>query len=273
MVAERYSPSVTVGVQTAVLLLTQRGDPIMSNSTNRRRFLYALGAASTIGFVGYSAADDHADDADHDHHGDDHGHHDEDEHDHHEKDRHGADGEFNHADVMFMRMMIPHHEQAIEMAELVPGRTDREELRDLGPEIIEVQEAEIELMEEWLAKAGADPDCEMAETGHDEMNGHEMEGADRDGTEGMGHNGTSHDEMEGMMTDEEMQELRCLNDQEFDCLFVDHMIHHHEGAITMAEDALADGQADRVLDLAKEVIEVQEVEIEMMEDWQVEWGC
>ncbi|MCH7661195.1 MAG: DUF305 domain-containing protein [Euryarchaeota archaeon] len=41
----------------------------------------------------------------------------------------------------------------------------------------------------------------------------------------------------------------------------------------MAEDALADGRVDRVLDLAKGVIEMQEVEIEMMEDWQAEWGC
>lgn len=215
----------------------------MSNSTNRRRFLYALGATSTVGFVGYSAADDHDG-------YDDHKHRDDHDHGDHEHDNHDENGEFNHADVMFMEMMIPHHEQAIKMAELIPGRTDREALRDLGPEIIEVQKAEIEQMHDWLADAGADSD-------HAD---HDMDGMD-------------HDEMEGMMTDEEMQELRCLNDQAFDCLFVDHMIHHHEGAITMAEDVLDDGQADRVLDLAEEIIEVQEAEIEMMEGWQDDWGC
>lgn len=212
----------------------------MRNTANRRRFLYALGAASTVGFVGYSAADDH-DNGDHEE-GHDYG----DEYDQHHDDHADEeyDGEFNHADVEFMRMMIPHHEQAIETAELIPGRTDRRELCELGPEIIEVQEAEIEQIRNWLADAGADPDHEM-----------------------------DHDEMEGTMTDEEMQELRCLDGQEFDCLFVEHMIHHHEGAIAMAEDVLADGNAERVLDLAEDVIEVQEEEFEMMEGWQDEWSC
>ena len=205
--------------------------------------------------AGYSVASDHDDDDHADEHHDDGDHGD---HDDHDEDGHGDDheedeeydGEFNHADVMFMQMMIPHHEQAIRMAELIPGRTDRQELCNLGPEIIEVQEEEIELMHDWLEDAGVDP------------GDHEMDHGDMD-----------HDEMEGMMTDEEMQELRCLDGQEFDCLFVEHMIHHHEGAIMMAEDVLQDGQADRVLDLAEDVIEVQEEEIGMMEDWQDEWGC
>ncbi|KYH23769.1 hypothetical protein HAPAU_38480 [Halalkalicoccus paucihalophilus] len=226
----------------------------MTQSTNRRRFLYLIGATSAIGFAGYSAADD-SDEHEHGHDNNEDGRHDHDDHDHSgdhdhdEEDHHGHDteynGEFNHADVEFMQMMIPHHEQAIEMAELISGRTSRQELCDLGPEIIDVQEREIEMMHEWLEEADADS--------HD----HEMD----------------HHDMDGMMTPDEMQELRCLEGQAFDCLFVEHMIHHHESAIIMAEDALADGQADRVLEVAEDVIEVQEAEITMMKSWLTEWGC
>lgn len=212
----------------------------MTESTNRRRFLYLLGATGTVSFVGYGTAEEDGETAnDRDEQHDDDHHNGEEHHDH------DYDGEFNHADVEFMQMMIPHHEQAIEMSELIPERTDRRELCELGPEIIEVQEAEIELMHEWLADAGADA--------HD----HEMD----------------HHEMEGMMTPEEMQELRCAEEQEFDCLFLEHMIHHHEGAIVMAEDVLQDGQADRIAELAEDVIKVQEAEIAEMEEWQQEWGC
>lgn len=225
----------------------------MTQSPNRRRFLYLLGATSAVSFAGYSAADEHGGDhADHDQNEEqDRDDHDEGHQEHDEE----YDGEFNHADVMFMQMMIPHHEQAIETAELIPGRTDQQELCDLGPEIIEVQEEEIELMHEWLDDAGVDPED------------HEMD-HDADDMDGM-----DHDEMEGMMTDEEMQELRGLEGEEFDCLFIEHMIHHHEGAILMADDVLEDGQADRVLELAEDVIEVQEAEIELMEGWLQEWDC
>jgi uncharacterized protein (DUF305 family) len=206
----------------------------MSDPTTRRRFVYALGVAGTVGFVGHGAADEHG----HDDERDDHDDHEEHEHDE------DPDGEFNHADVEFMRMMIVHHEQAIEMAELIPERTDRRELRELGPEIIDVQEEEIELMHEWLGEAGAAPDHDM-----------------------------DHDEMDGMLSEEELQDLRCAEDEEFDCLFVEGMIHHHEGAIEMSEDVLEEGQADRVAELAEDVIDVQKAEIEMMEGWRADWGC
>ncbi len=204
--------------------------------------MYLAGTAATVSFIGYTAADE-GEHEDTNNESDD-GHYDDpsEDDDHHE---HEYDGEFNHADVEFMQMMIPHHEQAIEMSKLVPGRTDRQELCELGPEIIEVQEAEIEQMHEWLEEAGAD------------AHGHEMD----------------HHEMEGMMTPEEMQTLQCAEGHEFDCLFVEHMIHHHEGAIVMAEDVLEEGQAPRIAELAEEVIEVQEAEIAEMERWQQEWGC
>jgi uncharacterized protein (DUF305 family) len=214
----------------------------MRRATNRRRFLYLLGATSAVGFAGYGAADEHSDDHGHDQ---DHDEHERDHDDGHHEDEEAYEGEFNHADIEFMQMMIHHHEQAIEMAELIPGRTDRQELCELGPEIIEVQQAEIELMHDWLDEAGA------------EARDHELD----------------HHDMEGMMSPEEMQHLREIDGQEFDCLFVEHMIHHHEGAIIMSEDVLEDGQADRVAELAEDVINVQETEIEMMEGWQRDWEC
>ncbi|MDG5818557.1 DUF305 domain-containing protein [Natronococcus sp. A-GB7] len=220
--------------------------------TTRRRVLAVTGA-TTAGLAGLATADDHGDDEnhdhdgetdDHEHHDDDHEHHD-DDHEHHNDDHeYHDDGEFNDADVAFMQGMIPHHEQAIEMAELVPDRTDSRRLCDLAPEIIEVQEAEIEQLQEWLEEAGADA------------------GGDHD-----------HDEMEGMLSDEELTELREAEGQEFDCLFAEQMIFHHEGAIEMAEDVLEGGRAERVADLAEEIIAVQREEIEMMECWRDDWGC
>ncbi|MFU8867026.1 DUF305 domain-containing protein [Natronococcus sp.] len=217
--------------------------------TTRRRLLFATGA-TTAGLAGLATADDHgdhgADDGDHEHddEADDYEHHDEGDH-HDEVDHHDdAEGPFNDADVAFMQGMIPHHEQAIEMAKLVPDRTDSRRLCDLAPEIIEVQEAEIEQLREWLEEAGADA-----------------------------HGDHAHDEMEGMLSEEELTELGEAEGREFDCLFAEHMIFHHEGAIEMAEDVLEDGRAQRVTDLAKEIIEVQREEIEMMECWRDDWAC
>lgn len=210
----------------------------MTRESTRRRVLYVTGVTSLLGIGGTVTGDEeHDDDGGH---GGENGDHDEGDHD--------TEGDyespFNHADVEFMQMMIPHHEQAIEMARLIPGRTDQQELCDLGPEIIEVQEAEIEQLQGWLEEAGADEEHEM-----------------------------DHGEMDGMLTDDEFQELQCAEGQTFDCLFVQHMIHHHEGAIEMAEDVLEDGSAERIADLAEDVIDVQQAEIEEMEAWQDEWGC
>jgi uncharacterized protein (DUF305 family) len=190
------------------------------------------------------------------------------------------DDEFNNVDIMFMRMMIPHHEEAIQMAELSPERTDREELLDLRTEIIEEQEAEIDLMCDLLGDAG--------EAGCDEVGGmgpHEMGDMWRgngmgDGMHGDGmRDGMHPDEIEEMMPREHMRrhddrrELRRAEDQEFDCLFTEHMIRHHEGAVAMSEYVLDEGESERVADLAEEIIESQQEEIELMEEWQGDWGC
>ncbi|WP_331233954.1 DUF305 domain-containing protein [Natronorarus salvus] len=215
----------------------------MTLDTSRRRVLYLIGATGATGSV--AAAGSHDDDDGSDR-SDDQGDHGEDRDDDEDEDedrddRH--DGELNEADVRFLQMMIPHHEQATEMAELVLGRTNRSELCALAEEVIEAQEAEMGTMEEWLETHGHDP--------HD----HEMD----------------HDEMDGMLTDEAMDELAAAEGDEFDRLFLSGMIHHHEGAIVMAEDVLAEGEDGDVRQLAEEVIEVQEAEIETMRKWCRDW--
>jgi uncharacterized protein (DUF305 family) len=158
-----------------------------------------------------------------------------------------AEGEANEADIQFVQGMIPHHEGAIEMAELVEGRTDRQELIDLANEIIEVQDEEISLLRGMLDRMGAD---EMAMDGMGEMDHGDM----------------------GMMDDAEMEELRQLEGEEFDRRFMEAMIVHHQGAIDMAEQVLAEGQDDEVAGLAQLVIDAQQTEIEQMEQWLEEWG-
>jgi len=219
----------------------------------RRRLLYTAGIISTAGLTGttVSAAQ------------------------HGEDDNNGSDPaedtEFNQVDIMFVRMMIPHHEGAIQMAELVPDRTDREELLDLRTEIIEEQEAEIDQMCTLLDEAGT--------TGCDEVGSmmpHEMQDMMHEGHMGGMMDPEDMQEMmprEHMMTHDDRRELRRAEDEEFDCLFAHHMTRHHEGAVVMSEYVIDEGESERIDDLAREIIEAQQEEIELMEEWQDEWNC
>ena len=158
----------------------------------------------------------------------------------------GASTSFNDADVEFLQQMIPHHEQATEMAELVGDRTERAELQELADTITADQTKEIDQMRSLLDAAGAE----------------EAEG-DMEGMAGM-------EDMSGM--DEEITELEGLSGDEFDLAFIDMMTRHHESAIEMAESVTEEGEHPEVAQLAKAIIEAQRAEIEQMAGWKEEWS-
>ena len=155
-----------------------------------------------------------------------------------------ADTSYSPDDVKFMQDMIPHHNQAVQMAALVADRTNRQELLDVAGRIDASQVDEIEFMQQWLSERGEGvPDP----TAHEAMH-------------------TSH-KMAGMASPEDMARLAELEGTEFDRLFLELMIAHHEGAVTMVEE-LHDqpGSAyDPVLfDFTNDVSNDQTAEIERM---------
>jgi len=159
--------------------------------------------------------------------------------------------ELNESDVTFLQNMVPHHQQAVEMAEMVPDQTSRPELLELSEAINSTQSAEIDQMNGLLEAAGEEP--AMAMEGMD----HSMGGM----------------EMPGMMDQAAVDELAQLRDQEFDLAFIDMMVEHHSGAIEMAEQVIAEGQNPQVADLARDVIKAQRAEIDQMEQWRQEWSA
>ncbi|MBA3371942.1 MAG: DUF305 domain-containing protein [Euzebyaceae bacterium] len=158
---------------------------------------------------------------------------------------------FNDADVEFLQGMVPHHSQAVAMAELVPDRTDRPELNELAETIISTQNEEIEQMNTVLSDAGAEP----------------VEG-------GMDHGGMTEGgmTMSGMMDDQQMQDLESAEGQDFELMFLDMMTAHHQGAIEAAEQVLDAGENPEVADLAEQIIEAQQAEIEQMATWKEQWS-
>jgi uncharacterized protein (DUF305 family) len=160
-------------------------------------------------------------------------------------------GEFNDADVAFARGMIPHHRQAIAMAELARGRAADPRVLDLAARIQAAQDPEIETMTGWLQSWGAD-------AGHLD-----------DGMGGMG--GTDHGES-GMMSEGDMHALMAATGPEFDRLFLTGMIAHHQGAVRMTTEASADGRDAEALALAGSIRDSQNAEIAEMQQLLTELG-
>lgn len=154
--------------------------------------------------------------------------------------------EHNNADVTFVTNMIPHHEQAVEMSGMAANQAEDQRVKDLAARIAGAQQPEIDQMRGFLEAWG-----ESAEMGDMDM--------DTDGMAAM-------EGMEGMMSEDEMAELAAATGAGFDTLFLEMMIEHHEGAITMAEDELAEGQSREALELAQSIQDSQGAEIEEMQD-------
>ncbi|MFL2002090.1 DUF305 domain-containing protein [Microbacterium sp. A1-JK] len=143
----------------------------------------------------------------------------------------------NMADMQFTMMMIPHHEQAVEMADMILAKDGIDErVLTLAEQIKAAQGPEIELMESWLDEWGT-PMGDM---------------------DGMDHG--------GMMSDTDMQALEDATGAEASRLFLEQMIVHHEGAIEMAQDEVDNGQNPDVITLAENIIASQTTEIATMED-------
>lgn len=151
----------------------------------------------------------------------------------------------NAFDVMFVGMMIPHHEEAVEMSDLLLAKEGVEaEVVELAEAIKAAQEPEIEQMQAWL----------------DEWDSIPAEGME--GMEGMDHGA----EGGAVMSDAEMDALADASGPAAGDLFLELMIVHHEGAIEMAQDELDEGQHPDVLELARAIVDSQSAEIELMRE-------
>jgi uncharacterized protein (DUF305 family) len=147
------------------------------------------------------------------------------------------------ADVRFMQGMISHHAQALDMVALLPSRSTRDEMRLLARRIELSQADEIKMMQQWLQARGQEVPSAHA---------HHAHGAAL---------------MPGMLTAEEMERLAAAKGSDFDRLFLEFMIKHHEGALVMVEELFSHagaGQESEIFAFASDVEADQRMEIERM---------
>jgi len=159
---------------------------------------------------------------------------------------------FNDADVDFATAMIPHHAQALSMVELTLGRDLSPGMLQLTEDIQAAQGPEIEQMTDWLT----DWDRPVPETMRDDH------AEDPDGMSGHDMDGEMDSDLPGMMTDQELAGLEEATGQEFEEMWLEMMIAHHEGAIEMAKDEQADGVFQPAIDLAASIETSQQAEID-----------
>jgi uncharacterized protein (DUF305 family) len=153
----------------------------------------------------------------------------------------------NDADVTFTQNMIPHHQQAIEMAKLAESHTDRPELRTLADNITASQGQEVTQLQGWLQSWGK-PETPA----------------------GMAHGGM---EMPGTMSEADMSRLMESTGTDFDLAFVEMMAEHHQGAIDMAKTELNEGSLPEVTQFAQKVIDDQQAEIDKLQQWKTDWSA
>ncbi|MCA0144059.1 DUF305 domain-containing protein [Blastococcus sp. LR1] len=157
--------------------------------------------------------------------------------------------QFNDADVAFAQGMLPHHEQAVEMAQLSTDRAADPRVTDFADRIEGAQGPEIETLTGWLEAWDADA-----------------------GSGGMDHGSAGHGSMGGMMSEQDMQALSDASGAAFDRMFLELMVAHHRGATAMAETELTDGENPDALSMAEEIRDSQTAEIAEMEQLLTELG-
>jgi len=153
---------------------------------------------------------------------------------------HGMMGDatgFSSSDIMFAQMMIPHHQQAVDMGTLAETRASNPKVKELAAQIKSEQAPEILQMKAWLSASGSGMDM-----------GHEMG-------------------MSGMLSEADMTALANAKGFKFDVLYLDGMISHHEGAIAMAKDVL-DSKNSEVKKLAEQIVKTQTEQISYIKELQ-----
>jgi uncharacterized protein (DUF305 family) len=161
----------------------------------------------------------------------------------------------SNADVVFAQSMIPHHEQAVEMADLAlsPNADASVQVRGLAQQIKAAQAPEIRQMTGWLNGWGA-PTAMPGSDGSNDLGAMDHSGHDMAGMS-----------VAGMMTADDMRALAAASETEFDRLWLEMMIAHHEGAIAMAEQVNATSQDPQVRALADAIVIAQNEEITTMQ--------
>ncbi len=156
--------------------------------------------------------------------------------------------EWNHTDVAFVQMMIPHHAQALKMSELARRYARDTRVRSLAERIRGSQAPEIQAMAAWLEERS----MEVPRIEDDPMK--------------YDHGQHGHNSMMGMLTPAQLKQLAAARGARFDRLFIHGMIRHHAGAVDMAVDAAKDGIDQIVSEMTADVAATQSAEISRMRD-------
>lgn len=147
--------------------------------------------------------------------------------------------EYSGDDIMFAQMMIPHHQQAVDMSDIALKKSKNPQVLKLAEEIKAAQAPEISQMKSWLTSAGQSL---------------------------MGDHGMS---MDGMLSDNEIEQLRQATGIAFDKLFLTGMIAHHEGALSMVS-MIEDSENEEAKTLAQNIKVSQSAEIDLMKRYLAE---
>jgi uncharacterized protein (DUF305 family) len=151
----------------------------------------------------------------------------------------GQPAGYNADDVAFATNMIPHHKQAVDLSALAPSRSTNAGLVALARQISAEQQPEINVMKVFLVQWNENPDTNSGHSGHGNA-------------------------MQGMVDAATMTKLESLSGAEFEKLWLDSMIGHHQGAIEMAKAEIANGDNVDAKNLAKSIVTTQEAEIGQM---------
>jgi uncharacterized protein (DUF305 family) len=147
-----------------------------------------------------------------------------------------ANASFNDADVAFAQMMIPDHQMTEKMAKVAKKKASSKDLKDLAGQMVEGQSETVDMLQGWLKEWGKPATADMA---------------------GM--------QMPGAMTDKDMDMLESMNGMEFDMMFAEMMIKHHEGSMQMARDEQAKGASPEAKAMAADMLKEQQAQVKALQ--------